>query len=111
MMQRLSPMRCATIAVLALASGCVRPQQGGPAQPTKVYLTISSSGVCSVDGYNMDCSDISRYLHSLNIRHGCHILIGADQRAPYAYVAAALKSLQAAGGLCKIGSVAVAQPQ
>lgn len=96
---------------LTLIFKCVAPQQGAQAQPTKVYLTILSSGTCSVDGHNIDCSDIPRYLHNLNIRHGCHILIRADQRARYAYVAAAVKSLQAASGLCQIGSIAVAQRQ
>lgn len=86
---------------------CVAPQQGALVQPTKVYLTISSSGACSIDEHNIDCSEISRYVRSLNIQHGCHILIHADERARYAEVAAALKSLQAAGGLCKIGSVVV----
>lgn len=85
----------------------VAPQQGALVHPTKVYLTISSSGTCSIDEHNMDCSEISRYVRSLNIRHGCHILIRADERVRYADVAAALKSLQAAGGLCKIGSVVV----
>lgn len=78
-----------------------------PERITEVHLTVLSSGICSVDRHKMNCSDISRYLRSRDIRHGCHILIGLNSRARYADVAAAVKSLQDAGGLCKIGSIAV----
>lgn len=82
-----------------------------PERITEVHLTILSSGICSVDGHRMDCSDISRYLHSRNIKQRCHILTSPDSRASDADVAAALKSLQGAGGICKIGYVTVKQRQ
>ena len=76
--------------------------------PTTVELSITGSGTCSVNGHVLACSDISRYLSTLDFKDGCALKLRADPHATYGDVAVALKSLQKFGR-CALGTVNVNQ--
>jgi biopolymer transport protein ExbD len=93
-------MRSGIVALAILAEAASLASCGSAAVPAPMDLRvhISEAGKCSVPGHEeVPCGGLGGYVKALNAQSSCDILIVVDRESQYAFVEAALSSLQKAG--------------